>query len=81
MQHKRGLLNFSAILWPHALASLKSHKKVHVGLEAQIHKGNKNTKPQEIEIHSQGHKTLMYQTKMHARPKVQIHRDKKNTKP
>jgi hypothetical protein len=42
---------------------------------------NSNTKPQEVEIHSQGHKIVMYGTRAHVGPKVQIHKDKKNTKP
>jgi hypothetical protein len=42
---------------------------------------NSNTIVQEVEIHSQGHKTPMYGTRVHVGLKVQIHRDKKNTKP
>jgi hypothetical protein len=42
---------------------------------------NSNTKPWEVEIHSQGQKILMYGTRVHAWPKAQIHMDKKNTKP
>jgi hypothetical protein len=54
---------------------------MHIGPKVQIHKDNKNTKPQKTEIHSQGHKTLMYQTIMHARSKAQNNRDQKNIKP
>jgi len=36
--------------------------RMHVGLEAQIHKDKKITKLQKVEIQSQGHKTLMYGT-------------------
>jgi len=31
---------------------------------------NSNTKPQEVEIHSQGHKTLLYGTRMHVGPQA-----------
>ncbi len=38
----------------------------------------KNTKPWEDEIHSEGHKTLMYGTRVYAGPEAQIQiRDKK----
>jgi hypothetical protein len=50
-------------------------------LESACRTKNSNSKPQEVEIHSQGQKTMMYGTKMHARPEAQIHIDKKNTKP
>jgi hypothetical protein len=50
---------------------------MHVGPEFQMHMNEKNTKPQEAKIHSQGHKTLMYGIKVHVGPKVQIHKVKK----
>jgi hypothetical protein len=44
--------------------------RVHAGPEAQIHRDKKNTKTQEAEIQSQGHKTLMYGTRVHAGPEL-----------
>jgi hypothetical protein len=50
-------------------------------LESACMTKNSNTKPWEVEIHSQGQKILMFGTRVHAWPKAQINRDKKNTKP
>jgi hypothetical protein len=56
--------------------------RVHVRLEVQIHRDKRNTKPQEVEIQSQGHKPLMYGTWMHVVPEAKIHnKDKKTTEP
>jgi nitrous oxide reductase accessory protein NosL len=42
-----------------------------------MHTNKKNTIPQKVKIHSQGHKTLMYGIKVHVGPKAQIHMDKR----